>query len=70
MRKTDPMLLALAFAAAVAVGTVAYVVNAVLDDGPLPQPVSWHADRARAQETLDLIGRGVRVTPPVPPPHR
>ena len=69
MRRLDPLALALAAAVAVALGTVAYVVGSILADPHPPAPVPWSADPVKAQETFDLIQRGVRV-PPIPPPHR
>lgn len=69
MRKTDPIALALLFAVAVTLGTCAYVVGSVLADPPT-SPVPWSADPVRARETWETIQQGVRVTPPLPPPHR
>ena len=69
MRKLDPLALALAFAVTAALGTVAYVVGSILADPPT-SPVPWSADPLQARETLDLVQRGVRVTPPLPAPHR
>jgi hypothetical protein len=69
MRKLDPLAVALSLSVAIALGTVAYVVGSILSDPPT-SPVPWSADRHTAQENLDLVQRGVRVTPPLPAPHR
>jgi hypothetical protein len=63
MRRLDPLAVALALAVTVALGTVAYVVGSILADPHPPAPVPWSADPAEAQETYDLIQRGVRVRP-------
>jgi hypothetical protein len=70
MRKLDPLAVALSLSVAIALGTVAYVVGSILADPHPPAPIPWSDDRGEALERWHTIQRGVRVTPPLPAPHR
>lgn len=61
MRNPDPALAALVFAALLAIGTAAYVVDSVLSDGRPHTPVPYSTDPSQAEETWETIQAGLET---------